>query len=98
MPSAISQGIHLTPEEIARAIAPEIALSIREQIRLDKDAISDTLGPEMGKAIKTQIELERDAMVDALYPVIGSTISKYMVEVVQRDRSKGRKHSQSRRN
>ena len=74
--------VKATPQSIAKALAPEIALSIQEQVRLDKESISRSIGPEMGKAIKAQIELERDAMVDALYPVIGSTISKYMGEVI----------------
>ena len=38
LPHAITKGINLTPEEIAKAIAPELALCIKEQIRLDQDA------------------------------------------------------------
>lgn len=71
------------PEEVAKALAQEIAIAISEQIKLDKNAIPNALAPEMGKAIKEQIRLERDAMVDALYPVIGNTISKYLAEAVQ---------------
>ncbi|MDT9190586.1 MAG: hypothetical protein P5681_22700 [Limnospira sp. PMC 894.15] len=71
------------PEEVAKALAQEIAIALREQRKLDQNAIANALAPEMGKAIKEQIRLESDAMVDALYPVIGNTISKYLAEAVQ---------------
>ena len=83
LPGAIAQEIENSPQEIAKAIAPEIALALQKQIELDREVIPETLGPEMGQAIKNQIQVEQDAMVDALYPVIGNTISKYMVEVVK---------------
>lgn len=70
-------------EEIADAIAPEIAAAIKQQITLKRSAIANAIAPEMGIAIKQQITLERDAMVDALYPVIGSTIAKYMTEAIR---------------
>jgi outer membrane protein OmpA-like peptidoglycan-associated protein len=70
-------------EEIALAIAPEIAAAIEQQIKLKQNAIANALAPEMGIAIKQQIMLERDVMVDALYPVIGNTIFKYMAEAIQ---------------
>lgn len=70
-------------EEIAWAIAPEIAAAIEQQIRLKQNAIANAIAPEMGIAIKQQIMLERDVMVDALYPVIGNTIFKYMAEAIQ---------------
>lgn len=70
-------------EEIANAIAPEIAAAIRQQIIIERSAIANAIAPEMGIAIKQQITLERDAMVDALYPVIGGTIVKYMAEAMR---------------
>ncbi len=71
------------PNQIAIAIAPEIATAVKEQSRIDQRAIIEALGPQMGAAIKQQILLERDAMVDALYPVIGNTISKYLTEAIR---------------
>ncbi|MFN7714020.1 MAG: BON domain-containing protein [Pseudanabaenaceae cyanobacterium] len=71
------------PDQIAIAIAPEIATAVKEQSRIDQRAIIEALGPQMGAAIKQQILLERDAMVDALYPVIGNTISKYLTEAIR---------------
>ena len=79
----IRQKAEQYPLSIGKAIAPEIAFAIQEQILLERESISKVLGPQMGEAIKNQILVERDAMVDALYPVIGNTISKYMVEVVK---------------
>lgn len=79
----IRQKAEQYPLSIGKAIAPEIAFAIQEQILLERESISRVLGPQMGEAIKNQILVERDAMVDALYPVIGNTISKYMVEVVK---------------
>lgn len=83
LPSAITEGMNISPEAISKSLAPELAFCITEQIRLDENAIAEALGSEIGRAVRTQIELDKDAMVDALYPVIGNTISKYMVEVVQ---------------
>ena len=72
-----------SPQQIGKAIAPEIALAMEKQIELDEYSIAEVLGPQMGQAIKNQIKYERDAMVDALYPIIGNTILKYMADLVK---------------